>query len=353
MTRAVTHSRPTIEKDDIRAVESALKSKMVSKGKIVTKFENKFCSYMGGVKVIATSSGRDALTLALRGAGIGQGDEVIMPTYVCSSVMDSVCFVGANPVICDIGDNYCISVDAIRKKISDKTKAIIVVHIFGISADVKEILAIARKRKILVIEDCAQAIGGQIDRRRVGSFGDLSFFSFQAIKLITCGEGGALLINNRKLLADFEKRGCVYSKMMTSMSDIEAALLINQFRKLGFFIKKRKSLAKRYIELLRSFFWADIPVKDLNKSVFYRFPIRIKKDFNFDLLRNRLEKRGIHIRRGVDCMLHHLSKNVSCPNADTIFKETVSLPIYPLLSVTNIGGVVKGLAREISNEQKR
>jgi len=350
--RAITHSKPTIEKDDIRAVESVLKSKMVSKGGTVAKFENRFCSYMGGTRAIATSSGRDALMLALRGAGIGQGDEVIMPTYVCSSVMDSVHFAGANPVICDIGDDYCISVDAIQRKISDRTKAIIVVHIFGISAQVKEILAIARSRKILVIEDCAQAIGGQIDGRNVGSFGDLSFFSFQAIKLITCGEGGALLINNGRLLADFEKRGCIYSKMMTSMSDIEAALLINQFRKLEFFIKKRRSLAKRYIELLKSFSWADIPIKDLKKSVFYRFPIRIKKDFNFDLLKNRLEKRGIHIRRGVDCMLHYLSKNVSCPNADAIFKETVSLPIYPLLSVTNIGAVVKDLAREISNEQR-
>jgi len=336
----IPHSKPTIDEDDIKATINTLKSGMIASGEMVKELERKLCEYIGGVKAKATCTGRSALVLGLLTLGIGEGDEVILPTYVCHSVMDAVAFVGANPVIVDIGDDYCIDPEEVKRHITSKTKAIIVVHIFGISAKIKELKEIAEENSLYLIEDCAQAIGGDISGRKLGSFGDFSIFSFQATKVIATGEGGMCLVNNFKILENFEK--VIKSKgEFFQMSDIQASLGVNQLNKLDDFIEKRRKIAKKYMELLNGFPLIYVPVEEENKSIFFRFPVRVKKDFCFDSLRKTMESYRIHIRKGVDKMLHQIVEvGNKCPNADLIFKETISLPIYPSMKLSDLYSVV-------------
>ncbi|HDD43629.1 MAG TPA: aminotransferase class V-fold PLP-dependent enzyme, partial [Candidatus Desulfofervidus auxilii] len=248
----IFHSKPTIEIDDIKAVKKILESGMIAEGEKVKELENKLCNYIGGLKAKATCTGRSALVLGLWTLGIEEGDEVILPTYVCHSVMDAVVFVGAKPVIVDIGDDYCVDPEEVKKHITSKTKVITVVHIFGISAKIKELKKIAEEKSLYLIEDCAQAIGGEVDGRKLGSFGDISFFSFQATKVIATGEGGMLLVNNFDLLENFMKVIKIKGNFFR-MSDIQAVLGLNQLNKLEDFIRKRREIAKRYIELFDKF----------------------------------------------------------------------------------------------------
>lgn len=341
--KLISHSKPTIENDDIKAVEEVLHSEMIASWKKVKEFENELQKNIGGVKAYASISGKSALILGLLTLGIEPGDEIILPTYVCSSVMHAVSFVKAKSVIVDIDDDYCISLEEIKKNITKKTKAIVIVHIFGISAKIKEVIKLCKEYKICIIEDCAQSIGGEIEGKKLGSFGDMAIFSFHATKVLTCGEGGMLLINNESLLSNIAKNVVNTKSEFFAMSDIQAALGLNQLKKLSEFIKKRRLLAKKYIELLMDFPGVDVPVRDMEKSIFFRFPVRIKKVYDFELLQRKMEKYGIQIRKGVDLMLHQVVKHVKCPNADKVYNENISLPIYPALDISEIEIVVERL----------
>lgn len=336
----ISHSKPTIEKDDIVALEETIKTSRISSSWVVKQFEDRFCSYMKGKKARATSSGRDALLLSLLTLDIKAGDEVIIPSYVCRSVMNAVYLTKANPIIVDIGYDYCISYEEIKKKITKRTKVILVVHIFGIAAEIKKIVSLARRNNIYVIEDCAQSIGAEINKKKLGSFADISIFSFHATKVITTGEGGMLLINNKKILKNYEQNKNLLENF-SPMSNINACLGINQLRKLGKFIRKRKLLAKRYIKLLENTRGLEIPVCDFQKSIYFRFPVRITKKYDFTSLREKMAVKGIQIRKGVDLPLHHISKNNFCPKTELLFRRTVSLPIYPALKFSDIDRICR------------
>lgn len=338
--KEIQHSKPTIEDNDIKEVEKVLLSNFIARGNKVVEFENQLAEYIRGGKAYATSSGSSALFLALFGLELEPQDEIIIPTYVCKSVMDAVKFANARPIIVDVGDDYCISASEIKRNFTKHTKAIIVVHMYGISAKIKEIIDVAKEYEIYVIEDCAQSIGGEINGRKLGSFGDLAIFSFHATKVITCGEGGMLLINNRKLLLSFEKKISTLCDRFFTMTDIQAAIGLCQLRKLPELLEKRRYLAQKYIELLEDLPNILIPINDIQRSIFFRFPVRIRKNFDFDNLRRKMEGYGIHIRKGVDLMLHQLENNFKCPNADVLFKETVSLPIYPRLDLCYVEEIV-------------
>jgi UDP-4-amino-4-deoxy-L-arabinose-oxoglutarate aminotransferase len=331
----ILHSQPTIEKDDIEVVLSQLKTGMIAKGEKVVELEDSLKNFIGINDAISTSSGRSALILGLLILGLEKDDEIILPTYVCRSVYDAIKFVGAKPIVVDIDDNYCISPTKIEKNISGKTKAIIVVHIFGITARINEILEIANRRKIAVIEDIAQSIGGELNGKKLGSFGSISFGSMQATKVITSGEGGFLLIKDEHFLDNYNK---VKQNIgfRSNLSDLSASLALNQLKKINLFIDERKMLAKKYIEYLKQEKDIDIPIDNIRKSIFFRFPIRIKKDYCFDKLRKEMNDNGIQIRKGVDLMLHQIDKSFECKNADNIFKETITLPIYPHLNLSNV-----------------
>jgi perosamine synthetase len=338
--KKITHSKPTLETDDLRAVQKALDSGMIAASGLVSDFEKAFCRYVEGKYSRAASSGKDALILALLAAGLESGDEVILPTYICRSVFDAVKFVDAKPVLVDVAENYCIDPAEVKKHITRKTKAVLVAHMFGMPAPIEQIKKNVTGMNICVIEDCAHALGQRINGRMVGSLGDLSFFSFHATKLLTTGEGGMLVVNNPKY--EDRLRKLDEGSRFFSMSDLQAALGLSQLKKINAFVRKRERLATWYREHLANMPDLQIPRKTKG-TTFFRFPVRIRKRFDFLAIKQAMDQRGVHVRQGVDLMLHQIAKAGSYPCADRLFKETISLPIYPSLKIKDIQYIVSCL----------
>jgi dTDP-4-amino-4,6-dideoxygalactose transaminase len=165
----------------------------------VEAFESELARALDMRHVVAVSSGTAALSVALAALGVGPGQEVIVPAYLWVSVVAAVISRGAIPVLAEIDDTFCIDPERLEEHISNKTTGIIVVHMSGAPADVKALRAVADRRKLFLLEDCAQCIGGSVDGQRVGTFGDMGVFSFQMNKNMTAGEGGAVVTNNRRL----------------------------------------------------------------------------------------------------------------------------------------------------------
>ena len=192
-----------IGKEEIDAVARAINSKdffkINSSGCEVLNFENEYKEYMGGEHCLLMSSGFGALVSALVGLGIGPGDEVIVPAYTYIATALAVTAVGAIPVIADIDETLTIDIAEIEKKISAHTKAIIPVHIMGFPCNMNEICDLAKKNGIAIVEDACQSIGGKFGGRFLGSIGDAGAYSFNYYKVLSSGEGGALLTNNRKI----------------------------------------------------------------------------------------------------------------------------------------------------------
>lgn len=329
---SIPHSKPDISDDDLEAVRQVLGSGMVAEGPKVRRFEVAVADYLGLVGAVATSSGTTALFLALRTLEIGPGDEVIVPTYVCRSVMDAVCWTGATPVLCDVSEDWCINRQTVEPLVGKNTKAIIVVHTFGIAAEVEPIASLG----IPVVEDCAQSLGGILNRRKLGSFGTFCVCSFQAIKLLCTGEGGMVLCKDEEWLQRL-KRGVgvdgnpsqdVYRFPMT---DIQAALGLSQLGRYERLLERRQRLASFYFEKLR-----DLPIvlpeEIRHKSVFFRFPLRIRS--SFDQVKAAFEREGIQVRRGVDVLLHRFVglDRTRFQEAERRYAETLSIPLYPALS---------------------
>jgi len=199
--------------------------------KNIKYFEDKFSKYINTSMSIATNQGRSALLLALKILGVKKGDEVIVQSLTCSTVIDVIIDFGANPILVDNSiKDYNISPSEIEKKITPRTKAIIAAHLYGVPCDIKEILSIARENNCCLIEDCAHTIGAKYNGKNVGTYGDISFFSFNFAKPMSTGDGGMLVINNNKLI---EKAGDVlkdYKRTpIISEKEMIYALLVQHF----------------------------------------------------------------------------------------------------------------------------
>ena len=334
----ISHSKPQILEADIQAVCDQLASGEIDHGAQVSRFEKAVANYLGVSGGIATSNGASALFLALKVLDVGLGDEVIIPTYVCREVFDAVVWTGATPVLADVGVDWCLNVAAVTPHITRRTKAIIVVHIFGISADIEPIVDLG----IPVIEDCAQALGGTLNGRRLASFGTLAVCSFQATKLLSTGEGGMVLSRDQSHLERVRRHG-----QGMGMSNIQAALGLSQLGRYEAMLSRRLCIAKHYLSALRHL-PIQLPIKQHDRSVYFRFPIRSNMDF-CDIKRG-FEEKNIQVRRGVDTLLHReLGFNSrEYPSSEGCYRETVSLPIYPALTDSEVS-YVADVASEILN----
>jgi UDP-4-amino-4-deoxy-L-arabinose-oxoglutarate aminotransferase len=340
MASYIPHSRPCLTELDHEAIVSVLKTGMIAEGPLVAEFEQAVAQYTGFKASVAMSSGTAALYLTLLALGIGEGDEIILPTYVCQNVYDAVVAAGSTPVLCDIGEAWYLRADSVRHLITAKTKGIILVHIFGIQADAEEIFGLG----IPVIENCCQSfrpkeIGTEIKYAR-----RVSFVSFHATKLLTTGEGGMVLsddINFIERIRALKGGGnvAVAKRFSCPLTDLQAALGLSQLSQYDWFLERRKEIAARYFQAL-----GDCPVRlphhVRSRSIFFRFPVRIRDDF--EVTRKRFEELGIHVRRGVDSLLHRVFgwDKTSFPIAEKIFQETVSIPIYPALTEDEVESVI-------------
>ena len=192
----VKHSKPWITETDLRCVEEVLSSGMIAQGDQVRKFEEEVSEYVGALGGVAVGSGTAALMLALLGIGVGRGSEVILPSYVCTNVLDAVRCVGASPVLCDVCELWNMTPETVAPKLTKKTAAIIAVHIYGIPTSVLELVSLGPP----VVENCSQAFGIRQDGAIAGTNGVVGVFSFNATKCLTSGEGGMVVTTDPELL---------------------------------------------------------------------------------------------------------------------------------------------------------
>jgi dTDP-4-amino-4,6-dideoxygalactose transaminase len=330
----IQHSKPTIQPCDFKAIASCLKSGWLAQGRYVQRFEEAIRRYVGTQYAVATNSGTSALHLALLALGITRGDEVIVPGYVCSSVLNAVNYTGATPVIVDIDESDLnISIETTRKRLTKHTKSIIVPHQFGFPAEVKSFI----KLGIPVIEDCAQSIGAQYHGKPVGSWGTIAIFSFYATKMLTTGYGGMVTSNSTQLihrikdLRDFDERDNYITRYNYQMSDVVASLGLEQLDRLNGFIKRRQRIARIYSEILKDAPCQLPQVQTDTQPVFFRYVIRISG--SLEPFIKAMRQKGIEVKRPVYKPIpRYLGLNKrDFPITEKVYSCAISLPIYPNL----------------------
>ncbi|MBF0217614.1 MAG: DegT/DnrJ/EryC1/StrS aminotransferase family protein [Candidatus Omnitrophica bacterium] len=344
------HSRPELGESEVRAAARVIRSGKIASGDVVRDFESRFSGYLGVKGAVAVNSGTSALHLALKVLGTGPGDEVILPSFVCPALLNAIYMSGASPVIVDVNyPDFNISPEAAKKRMTARTKCVIVPHMFGCPADLRALINLG----VPVIEDAAQSLGAVYGNNKVGSLGAISIFSFYATKMMTTGEGGMLASNDRGLLKKMSdqreydnKPGLWTPRFNYKMTDIQAAIGISQLSKIGRFIKQRDSIAGIYDGIF-SGSGPDIPVSDLSgRRVYYRYVLKIKGD-----VERAIKKAG---QRGIICarpVYKPLNRYLGLGardfgNSEKLFGAALSIPVYPGLSdldAVKIGEAVRAI----------
>lgn len=359
----IPHSKPFIDENEQKAVQEVMSSTYISEGTLVRQFEENLAKYVAMPYAIAVNSGTSALHLALVGLGIGKGDEVLIPSYVCTAVLNAVKYTGAIPVLVDIDvDDLNISSIDIERKISKRTKVVVVPHMFGYPAKINEIVEISRKRNLFVIEDCAQAVGATCESKylgeggneekkkrfykKVGSFGDISIFSFYATKMLTTGQGGMILVKHKSLeenirdLKDYDKKERFRLRYNYSMTDLQAAIGLTQLSRFNAFITRRKVIAHKYQQAFSNAGIKFMNYGDKDKGVYYRFVIFSE---SLDESLRRLREAGVICERPVYKPIHYYLNSFNeelFPNTENIYRRALSIPIYPALKDNEIDKVI-------------
>jgi len=327
----IPHSRPTLGKEEIRRAVEVIESGHIVQGEKVREFENAFAARIGVNAAAAVSSGTAALHLALLGMEIGAGDEVIMPSFVCSALLNAVRYTGATPVPADINPQTCnLDPADVKKRITVRTRALIVPHLFGLPADLKELC----KLNVPIIEDCAQAVGSTYKNRPVGVFGHAAIFSFYATKVMTTGEGGMIisgskgLINRVKDLREYDNCQEYKIRYNYKMTDIQAAIGLSQLARLENFIQRRRTIAEKYYRAFKSC-GMQLPPRDPG-HIYFRFVIKpITRAA--DWIEKATEKK-ITCSLPVHKPLHRLLKIEGYSNTEQAWQQSISVPIYPSLT---------------------
>jgi dTDP-4-amino-4,6-dideoxygalactose transaminase len=282
--------------------------------------------------------------------GIGAGDEVIMPSFVCTALLNAVGYVGASPVIADIDPLTCnIDPDDVKKRLTKRTRAIVVPHLFGFPADLESLLAL----NVPIIEDCAQAVGGMYNDAPLGSLGDMGIFSFYATKMMACGEGGMVVCNSEERssrindLKAYDEKDHYELRFNYKMTDIQAAIGLVQFNRLDAFIRQRRRIARRYLnELFRA--EIQLPPNDPN-HIYYRFVVGLKG--NLQAAIEDLNRKGVCCNRPIHTPLHHCLNISGYPITDNAWETSLSIPIYPSLEDEDVDRIIGAVTASLAHFQ--
>lgn len=351
------------------AVLRVIKSGQFIGGKEISQFQETFGSLIGVPYAIGCNSGTDALVIALRALDIGQGDEVITSSFSFFATAEAISAVGATPVFADINSsNYLIDPNLIESQITDKTKAIMPVHLFGNVADMRSIKLIAQKHSLKIIEDCAQATCSEWEKQKVGSIGDIGCFSFFPTKnLGAAGDGGAITTSD-KYLAQKIKELAVHGSPKrynhtqigynSRLDSIQAAVLNTKIKFISKWIKKRQEIANNYFELIEKKDLLNLPSKPDKKDShsWNQFVIRLENDnysvnrnhqqlFETDYKKNKSLRNLLKMRlgdKGINSIIYYpipihaqiayekVSFNrKSLINTEKVCTEVLSLPMFP------------------------
>ncbi len=356
----IPYGKQTIEQDDIQAVVDVLKSDFLTTGPKIAEFEQTVADYVGAKYAVAISNGTSALHAACFAAGIGPGDEVITTPLTFAASANCVLYCGGTPVFADVDPKtYNIDPEDIQRKITDRTKAIIAVHLAGQPCDMDAIHSIAREHGLIVIEDGAHALGSVYKGKKVGSMSDMTTFSFHPVKPITTGEGGMIVTDNEdfyKKMILFRSHGITRDdSMMTRndgpwfyqqfdlgynyrITDIQCALGCSQMKKLDRFLARRKEIVAHYNEAFADCDNIITPYQlSDTESGWHLYIVQVKNCDRRQVFEKMREKGiGVNVHY-IPVYMHpyyqeHGYENVHCANAEEIYSHIISLPLYPGLT---------------------
>ncbi len=355
-----------LDDEEIEAVTKVLKSKWLSMGPVTQKFEKEFADYLGVKHAFGVSSGTAALHIALKALGIEEGDEVIVPSLTFVATANSVLYCGAKPIFADITslNNFNISPDDILEKITNKTKAITVVHYGGYPCDMDAIMEIAKAHNLKVIEDAAHAPGAEYKGKKCGTIGDVGCFSFFANKNLVTGEGGMIVTNDDALT---EKIRIMRSHGMTTLTwdrhkghahsydvvdmgfnyrinEIASAIGLVQLKRLDGNNEKRREIVEEYKKRLEKISGISVPFKNYGEKPSYHiFPILLAEDISRNEFIDKLKEKGIQTSihyPPIHLFTYYRKKfgfeEGMLPKTEFVGEHEVTLPLYPMMKQEDV-----------------
>lgn len=359
----ITIAKPSIEEEEIKAVNDVLKSGGLAQGPKVKELEDLFAEYCGTKYAVAVNSGTAAIHAALFAAGVQPSDEVITTPFSFIATINPILMLGARPVLVDIDpQTFNIDITKIEAAITEKTRAIIPVDLYGQPVDYDSLMQIAEKYNLKVIEDSCQSIGAEYKGKKTGSLGDLGCFSLYATKNIMCGEGGVVTTDNLdyvKAMKSFRQHGMTetyeydYLGFNYRMSDLHAAIAVEQIKKADRFNEKRVAHATQLSSRMANIKGILLPrIQEDRTHVFHQYTIRVTDDANVkrDTLVDALRERGVGAGVYYPKPLHYYKhiadlgyKVGDFPEAELASRQVVSLPVHPALTEEDIAAVANGV----------
>ena len=355
----IIQTEPYINEKDKKILNKVIDRKFVTENKFTQQFEDIIKNLVKARYAISVSNWTAGIFCCLRALNIGKGDEVIVPDMTFAATSNAVLLSGAKVVLCDVNYNdYSINADEIVKKINSRTKAVIPVHLYGNFCDMEKILKIRKKYNIKIIEDAAQALGVQYKKKFAGTFGDCGGYSFYGNKIITSGEGGVIVTNNKKIRDEIyklknhgrEKKGVFIHKSVGfnfMFTELQAALGITQLGKLNSVTKKRNWIFKKYKEYLNNKYLIKFEKKKYHINLHWFFNIKSSKINKIlpALKKNKIEFRRLFYPLHLQpCYKNHPSIIKGKSNFDIskkLYKETISLPTFQRLKDKEIRFICK------------
>lgn len=382
----IYYGRQWVDENDVRAVDSVLRSDFITCGPRVEEFERALCDFTGAKYAVAVNSGTSALHCACIAAGIGPGDEVITSPITFAASANCALYCGGKPIFADIDpETYIIDPESIRSRITEHTKAIVAVDFTGQAVKIDEIRKICDEHNLIFIEDAAHSIATKYNGKQVGSLADMTCFSFHPVKTITGGEGGAITTNDEELyiklvlahthgithddshMEGAPHEGPWYYEQISlgynyRLTDFQAALITSQLGKIDMFSARRKEIVNKYNEAFKDipelFVQKEIPESDSCRHL-YIIRLNLEK-----LTCTRRQFFDAMSAENVQCQIHYIPvywfpyyqhmgyEKGLCPNAEKIYEGIMSIPLYPKMTDQDVEDVINAIKKVVENYKR-